>query len=237
MENFLDGAASLENLNLDGFGTGNVTNFGYMFRNCYALTELDLSGFETSKATNMAYMFRSCGVYELHLDHFNLTNVQYMQGFVRGCKNLRTLSLKGDKCSSSALTTLSYFFDDTPGVKKAYFGKNFRAQHLTNTNAPTQFFPAIETLSDSDPMCIYCTAALAQKMIELFPNCVDGVNQGKIVFYSHYDNNVPLKLSQTLGSVNTACVVTDEAEPQEPKANTGGTGVDNYNPDNNWSRS
>ena len=88
--------SSLENLDLSGFNTSNVTNMEYMFRNCSSLTSLDLSGFNTSNVTNMRSMFMNCSsLTSLALSSFNTSKVTDMSYMFRKCSSLTSLDLSG----------------------------------------------------------------------------------------------------------------------------------------------
>jgi hypothetical protein len=43
-----------------------------------------------------------------------------------------------------------------------------------------------------------------------------------------------LTLSEEIPNVTTACTVTDDAEVKDPTAGNGGTDVNNYNADDDW---
>lgn len=62
----------IENLN-----TEKVTNMGFMFYDCYALTSLDVSKFDTQNVEDMSNMFASCEkLKSLNVSNFNTQNVK-----------------------------------------------------------------------------------------------------------------------------------------------------------------
>lgn len=58
MSGMFAGCWNINNLNLSGFNTSNVTNMEEMFSECYGLTSLDIRNFNTNKVTNMKKMFK-----------------------------------------------------------------------------------------------------------------------------------------------------------------------------------
>lgn len=104
--------------NIKIINNSNITDFSYMFHNCYDLVSLDLTEFDTSKATNMEAMFSYCtslsslifnldthnvknmsGMFErcMELEHlsldFDTSNVRNMRGMFNGCSGLRSIEL------------------------------------------------------------------------------------------------------------------------------------------------
>ena len=101
--------SSLENLDLSGFNTSNVTNMEYMFRNCSSLTSIDLKNFNTSKVTNMSYMFYECSsLINLDLSGFNTSSVTTMNDMFMLCESLMSLDLNG--FNTSKVTNMKSMF-------------------------------------------------------------------------------------------------------------------------------
>ena len=74
--------------------TSEVTNMGYMFSGCIALTSLDLSNFNTANVTIMDCMFLGCsGLTSLDLGSFNTANVTRFYSMFYGCSGLTSLDL------------------------------------------------------------------------------------------------------------------------------------------------
>ena len=79
---------------LEYLNTWNVTDMGYMFYGCSALTSLDVTHFNTAKVTNMSYMFASCvALTSLDVTKFNTANVTNMSGMFYSCKTLTSLDV------------------------------------------------------------------------------------------------------------------------------------------------
>ena len=84
---------SLKNLDLSGLDTSCVTNMNNMFNMCYSLTNLNLSGFNTSNVTNMAYMFSNCSMTSLDLRMFSTSRVTNMDYMFNMCSSLASLNI------------------------------------------------------------------------------------------------------------------------------------------------
>ena len=94
---------------LEYLNTENVTDMGYMFYGCSALTSLDVTHFNTAKVTNMSYMFSSCvALTSLDVTKFNTANVTDMSGMFSGCKTLTSLDVS--KFNTENVTNMSYMF-------------------------------------------------------------------------------------------------------------------------------
>ena len=79
---------------LEYLNTWNVTDMGYMFSDCSALTSLDVTHFNTAKVTNMSYMFSSCvALTSLDVTKFKTANVTNMSGMFFGCSKLTSLDV------------------------------------------------------------------------------------------------------------------------------------------------
>ena len=72
----------------------NITNTGWMFRNCSNLISLDLSGFDTSDVIAMDGMFDGCeNLTTLDLSNFDTSNLDSMWSMFLNCENLTSLDL------------------------------------------------------------------------------------------------------------------------------------------------
>lgn len=228
-----DNCESLESVNLDNFATPSATSLDAMFNMCSSLKSVDLSAFETEKVTSMKWMFYGCTSLEsLDFSTFNLGKVADMSYLAAGCTSLKSVDFSGDGCTTAALTNLNYFLDGAVSLRSLKLSKNFRCQKVTGTNIPAM--PAYDAPTVDDPLVIYCRAEMAQRLIQQFAQVVPGVNARTFVFYSIFDNNVDLTLSEEIPNVTTACTVTDDAEVKDPTAGTSGTDVNNYNADDDW---
>lgn len=86
---------NLFRVDVSGFNTAKVKDFGWMFANCQSLDELDVSSFDTSRATRMACMFYDCkNVWQLDLRNFCTENVTNMKGMFCQCENLLSVNLE-----------------------------------------------------------------------------------------------------------------------------------------------
>ena len=86
---YLTEIEGIENLN-----TEKVTNMGFMFSGCYALTSLDVSNFNTQNVEDMSLMFESCSALSsLDLSKFNTANVKNMEDMFKECRKLSLLDL------------------------------------------------------------------------------------------------------------------------------------------------
>ena len=78
---------------LEYLNTENVTDMGYMFYGCSALTSLDVTHFNTAKVTNMSYMFSMCKLTSLDVSKFNTVNVTNMNYMFVRCSRLTSLDV------------------------------------------------------------------------------------------------------------------------------------------------
>ena len=135
----------IENLN-----TEKVTNMGFMFYDCYALTSLDVSKFDTQNVEDMSNMFASCeklkslnvsnfntqnvknmslmfynciGLTSLDLSKFNTQNVENMNNMFRWCKGLNSLNLS--KFDTQSVTNMSYMFWNSSALTTIYVSDKF----------------------------------------------------------------------------------------------------------------
>lgn len=79
---------------LSNFNKSNVTDMGYMFKNCSNLTELDLSDFDTSNVTNVTEMFYNCKNLVTINGILDFNNTSKTNSFIMGCVNLETIYIK-----------------------------------------------------------------------------------------------------------------------------------------------
>ena len=87
--------SNVENINLSGLNTSQVTNMYVMFTGDKMLQNLDLSGFDTSNVTNMATMFRNCSMLNnIDLSSFDTSNVTEIQTMFYGCGKLFRVRFK-----------------------------------------------------------------------------------------------------------------------------------------------
>ena len=92
-----------------------VTDMGYMFYGCSALTSLGLSGLDTSKVTEMGGMFRGCsGLTSLGLSGLDTSSVTYMNSMFNGCSGLTSLDVSG--LDTSCVTNMGGMFYGCSGL-------------------------------------------------------------------------------------------------------------------------
>ena len=79
---------------LEYLNTEEVTNMGWMFYNCQALTSIDVSHFNTNKVVSMLRMFEECSALKrLDISNFNTEEVTSMCGMFAGCKALSSINV------------------------------------------------------------------------------------------------------------------------------------------------
>ena len=81
--------------------TSKVTNFSYLFNNCYLVESLDLSGFNTNSLLSMKQTFYNMyALKELNVSSFNTENVTDMYSTFQGCSSLQRLDLSNFNLAS-----------------------------------------------------------------------------------------------------------------------------------------
>ena len=94
-----------KSIDVSKFDTSKVTNMGFMFYNCPALTSLDLSMFNTSKVTNMYSMFYGCSsLTSLDVSKFDTSQVKNMDYMFCACSGLESISF-GQKWKQTLAAT------------------------------------------------------------------------------------------------------------------------------------
>lgn len=88
---------AVEEIDLSGVNTSEITLMNGLFDNCLSLTNLDLSGFNTSKVTTMADMFYNCKkITSLDLSGFDMSSVSHIQTMFGYCNALTNLRFGSD---------------------------------------------------------------------------------------------------------------------------------------------
>ena len=99
-----EGCNALTSLDLSNFNTANVTIMDCMLLGCYSLTSLDLSSFNTANVIRLYSMFYGCyGLTSLDLSNFNTAKVIAMENMFRSCSSLTTI-YAGDEWSTAAVS-------------------------------------------------------------------------------------------------------------------------------------
>ena len=115
---------------LEYLNTWNVTDMGYMFYGCSALTSLDVTHFNTAKVTNMSYMFSSCvALTSLDVTKFKTANVTNMSGMFFSCKTLTSLDVS--KFNTVNVTNMLQMFSGCSKLTSLDVSK-FNTVNVTN---------------------------------------------------------------------------------------------------------
>ena len=115
---------------LEYLNTWNVTDMGYMFYGCSALTSLDVTHFNTAKVTNMSYMFSSCvALTSLDVTKFKTANVTNMSGMFYSCKTLTSLDVS--KFNTVNVTNMLQMFSGCSKLTSLDVSK-FNTVNVTN---------------------------------------------------------------------------------------------------------
>ena len=118
---------------LEYLNTENVTDMGYMFYGCSALTSLDVTHFNTEKVTNMSYMFASCvALTSLDVTKFKTANVTNMSGMFFSCKTLTSLDVS--KFNTVNVTNMLQMFDGCSQLTSLDVSK-FNTVNVTNMSS------------------------------------------------------------------------------------------------------
>ena len=115
---------ALTSLDVSKFDTQNVEDMSNMFASCEKLKSLNVSNFNTQNVKNMSYMFYNCiGLTSLDLSKFNTQNVENMSNMFRWCKGLNSLNLS--KFDTQSVTNMSYMFWNSSALTTIYVSDKF----------------------------------------------------------------------------------------------------------------
>ena len=153
---------------LEYLNTENVTDMGYMFYGCSALTSLDVTHFNTAKVTNMSYMFSSCvALTSLDVTKFNTANVTDMSGMFSSCKTLTSLDVSKfntvnvtnmlQMFSGCKLTSLDVSKFNTVNVTKMR-GMFFKCSQLTSLDVTNFNTEKVTSMSVMFSGCVALTS-------------------------------------------------------------------------------
>ena len=113
--------------------TSEVTNMGYMFSGCIALTSLDLSNFNTANVTIMDCMFLSCsGLTSLDLSSFNTANVTRLYSMFAGCYGLTSLDLSN--FNTAKVISMENMFRSCTSLTTIYAGDEWSTAAVSQSN-------------------------------------------------------------------------------------------------------
>ncbi len=114
----------------NGEGTA-LTSLYYAWAYCRDLEDLDISGLRTPNVTNMASTFRALmKIRELDLRHLTVNKVTTFESLFNTCKNIKQINLTGWKTNS--LTNLSAAFDSCFSLREIKDIENFITDKVTS---------------------------------------------------------------------------------------------------------
>ena len=99
------------NISLKGFLTPNVVNMAYMYSGCPKLFSLDISSLDTSKVEDMSYMYYNDVKLVRVIGDIDCSNLVNAENIVKGCINLRELSLVNIYANSNMSDNASWSID------------------------------------------------------------------------------------------------------------------------------
>ena len=135
--------SALTSLDLSNFDTSNVTSMSSMFTNCNDITSLDLSNFNTSNVTNMNYMFGCNSLTSLDLSNFNTSNVTDIHGMFQNCTSLTSLDLKN--FNTSNVIYIEQMFEGCASLTSLDLS-NFNTSKVTSMNTMFQNCTSLTSL-------------------------------------------------------------------------------------------
>ncbi len=163
-KSFFNGATNLKSIT-GTINTDSAQDTGYMFNNCYALTEVDLSGFDASNVTDMSYMFYKCSALtEVDLSGQNASKVTTMQYMFEGCSSLTSVNLKG--LDASSVTTFYRMFYNCSNLKTVNMEGFKTSNKLNNMRS---MFNGCSALTEVDLSS--CDISGVTTMFQMFLNC------------------------------------------------------------------
>ena len=103
--------SNVVNISLKGFLTPNVVNMAYMYSGCPKLFSLDISSLDTSKVEDMSYMYYNDVKLVRVIGDIDCSNLVNAENIVKGCVNLRELSLVNIYANSTMSDNASWSID------------------------------------------------------------------------------------------------------------------------------
>ena len=182
---------ALTSLNLSNFNTEKVTDMRGMFKECSDLTSLDLSNFNTEKVTNMSSMFYNCSdLTSLDLSNFNTAKVTNMNYMFYNCNKLTSLDLSS--FNTAEVTKMDNMFRSCTDLTSLDLS-NFNTAKVTNM---TQMFYGCNALTSLD-ITSFNTAEVTN-MNNMFRLCLaltsldlSSFNTAKVTNMTEMFNNCP----------------------------------------------
>jgi len=139
---------SLTSLDVSNFDTSNVTDMGNMFNECESLKNLDISNFDTSNVTNMGDMFAYCeSLRSLDVSNFDTSNVIDMTGMFFDCATLKILDVS--TFNTSKTTDMSFMFSVCENLESLNISK-FDTSNVTDMRDMFSFCRKLTSLDVSN---------------------------------------------------------------------------------------
>ena len=136
---------NLKRLDLSNFDTSNVTVMGGMFQRCENLEEIDLSNFDTSNVNDMSFMFNYCSkLQEIDLSNFDTSNVTTMRAMFQRCLLLEQLDLSS--LDTSNVSDMKYMFNNCKMLNSV----DLSSFNTSNVNDMQYMFCNCESLTNLD---------------------------------------------------------------------------------------
>jgi len=126
----------------------NITNTGYMFRDCSKLTKIDLSNFNSSNVNNMRAMFYQCsGLKDINLSNFNTNKVTYMNGIFYKCSGLTNIDLSN--FNTKNVNDMSCMFSYCSGLTNINLS-NFNTNKVTDMGSMFSYCSGLTNINLSN---------------------------------------------------------------------------------------
>lgn len=137
----------LENVDLSGFVTDNVTDMQSVFDNCVKLKTIDLANFNGTKVRYINRMFYNCTslITIVPRNFFKSSIPLSAMATFYNCSKLETLDLGG--MDASKLTNITSMFEACSSLKNLIFFNNYGQGFTSTTN---NYFMYRVDLSDTD---------------------------------------------------------------------------------------
>lgn len=153
----------LEQIDLSGIDTSNVTSMQSMFSMAGTFNSIDLSSFDTSNVTTMEDMFYSCEITSLDLSNFNTLNVTTMNSMFNKCSKLETLDLSSFQ--TFRVTNMGSMFKGCSSLQSIELS-NFSTPVIEWTNNMFSECSSLECLNLSNMQ-----TSTATNISSMFRNC------------------------------------------------------------------
>ena len=176
---------------IEYLNTEKVTNMGFMFSSCKALTSLNLSNFNTEKVMYMSNMFYNCNkLTSLDLSSFNTAEVTKMDNMFRSCTDLTSLDLSN--FNTAKVTNMTQMFYGCNALTSLDI-TSFNTAEVTNMNNMFRLCLALTSLDLSN-----FNTAKVEDMSYMFKSCkaltsldLSSFNTAKVTNMTEMFNNCP----------------------------------------------